>query len=264
MAGARSMDATDRMVLKRVGLMSLGCIAAAVLISNLCLYAALGNLAEWPLATLIALIAAGLISPIASYSNVSMAYRLQQANRRLKQLSETDPLTNTINRRRFMEVAEQQLALARRHCYPTSLLLLDIDHFKQVNDKYGHATGDRALVEITNVMRSALRESDTLARFGGEEFVVLLPHTAREGALAVAERVRQSAHQHQIQAEEQSLSVTISIGGVTCETSTTALDKLISRADELLYQAKQAGRDRSMVEAIPAEPPIPLRSRNAC
>jgi len=262
------MEATDRTVPKKVCLMTLGCIAAAVLISNLCLYAMLGSLDEWRLTTLIAVVAAGFIAPIASYSNVSMAYRLQQANRRLKELSETDPLTETVNRRRFMEVAEQQLALAQRHSYPTSLLLLDLDHFKQINDQYGHATGDRALVEITEVVRAELRESDTLARFGGEEFVVLLPHTAREGALAVAERIRSGARRHVIHAQDaqeqtQPMTVTISIGGITCETSTTPLDTLVSRADTLLYQAKQSGRDRSLVEAIPAASPLPFRAQQA-
>lgn len=262
------MEATDRTVPKKVCLMTVGCIAAAVLISNLCLYATLGSLDEWRLTTLIAVIAAGFIAPIASYSNVSMAYRLQQANRRLKELSETDPLTETVNRRRFMEVAEQQLALAQRHSYPTSLLLLDLDHFKQINDQYGHAMGDRALVEITDVVRAELRESDTLARFGGEEFVVLLPHTAREGALAVAERIRGGARRHVIHAQDAQeqthpMTVTISIGGITCETSTTPLDALVSRADTLLYQAKQSGRDRSLVEAIPAASPLPLRAQRA-
>jgi len=252
------MDAPDRTVLKKVGVMTFGCVIASVLITNLCLYLALGSVADWPLATLIAIATAVLIAPIASYSNVSLAHRLQQANERLKQLSETDPLTDTVNRRRFMEVAGQQLALAQRYCYPTSLLLLDIDHFKQVNDNHGHAMGDRALVEISKVMKAEVRESDTLARFGGEEFIVLLPHTAREGALSVAERIRQATRDHVISSEGKQMTVTVSVGGVTCETSATPLDGLISRADRLLYEAKQAGRNRCMVEAIPSRAPLPI------
>mgnify|MGYP001819601165 CR=1 FL=1 len=203
----------------------------------------------------------GLIAPVASYHTESLNKRLQASNQRLKQLSETDPLTETMNRRRFMEVADQQLALAQRYCYPTSLLLLDIDHFKQVNDLYGHAMGDRALVQLTRVMAAELRETDTMARFGGEEFIMLLPHTAREGALSLAERVRTAARHHIIKHQESETSVTISIGGVTCESSTTPLDRMISHADKLLYDSKQAGRDRCSIEAISGQSPMPVLHR---
>ena len=226
------MDATRQSILERVFLITLCSIAASVAITNLCLYVALGNeaSAHWPLFTAIAVIAPGLIAPVATYNTESLNKRLQASNQRLKQLSETDPLTDTMNRRRFMEVADQQLALAQRYCYPTSLLLLDIDHFKQVNDLYGHAMGDRALVQLTRVMAAELRETDTMARFGGEEFIMLLPHTAREGALSLAERVRTAARYHVTKHQESETSVTISIGGVTCETSATPLDRMISHA----------------------------------
>lgn len=254
------MDATRQSILKRVFLITLCSIAASVAITNLCLYVALGNeaWAHWPLFTAIAVIAPGLIAPVATYNTESLNKRLQASNQRLKQLSETDPLTDTMNRRRFMEVADQQLALAQRYCYPTSLLLLDIDHFKQVNDLYGHAMGDRALVQLTRVMAAELRETDTMARFGGEEFIMLLPHTAREGALSLAERVRTAARYHVIKHQESETSVTISIGGVTCETSATPLDRMISHADKLLYDSKQAGRDRCSIEAISGQNPMPI------
>ncbi len=241
--------------------MTLGAAVASVVITNLCLYVATGSFLHWQLATAIATITPTLIAPIASYSRESLNYRLRVANEKLRQLSETDPLTQTVNRRRFMEVAEQQLALAHRYCYPTSLLLVDVDHFKQVNDLHGHVMGDHALVELTDVIRTELRETDTLARFGGEEFIMLLPHTAREGALAVAERVRRAAGNHVIRHGDKAASVTISMGGVTCETSATPLDALISRADKLLYDAKLAGRDRYFVETIPASEQLPLLQR---
>ena len=254
------MDATHRAILKRVFVITLCSIAASVAITNLCLYAAMGPeaSAHWPLASAIAVIAPSLIAPIASYGRESLNNRLQASNERLKQLSETDPLTETMNRRRFMEVAEQQLALAQRYCYPTSLLLVDIDHFKQVNDLYGHIMGDRALVQLTKVMAAELRDTDTMARFGGEEFIMLLPHTAREGALSVAERVRTAARHNVIKQQDSETSVTISIGGVTCETSATPLDRLISNADKLLYDSKQAGRDRCSIEAISGQSPLPI------
>ena len=257
------MDATHQAILKRVLFITLCSIAASVAITHLCFYVAQGSevWAHWRLVTAIAIIAPGLIAPVASYHTESLNKRLQASNQRLKQLSETDPLTETLNRRRFMEVADQQLALAQRYCYPTSLLLLDIDHFKQVNDLYGHAMGDRALVQLTRVMAAELRETDTMARFGGEEFIMLLPHTAREGALSLAERVRTAARHHIIKHQESETSVTISIGGVTCESSTTPLDRMISHADKLLYDSKQAGRDRCSIEAISGQSPMPVLHR---
>ena len=191
-----------------------------------------------------------LIAPVASFMNVSLSYRLQRANARLQALSETDSLTNTLNRRRFMEVAERELALAERHCYPTSLVLIDFDDFKQVNDQYGHAAGDLALVQTIDVIKTLVRESDILARFGGEEFILLLPHTAREGAQSLAQRMLDQIAQSPIQLDAASLTITVSAGSVTCETSSTPLDVMMSRADELLYASKQNGRNQCTAETI--------------
>jgi len=156
-------------------------------------------------------------------------------------------------------VAEQQLALVRRHCFPTSVLIIDFDHFKSVNDDFGHLAGDRVLVEASALIRRTLRDSDTLARFGGEEFICLLPHTAREGALIVAQRIREAIRGETFEHDGQRLRVTVSIGGVTCETSETGLERLTSKADTLLYQAKQGGRDRYMIEALPRQGALPFQ-----
>lgn len=243
-------------------LVTLVCVAASVLITMAMTYLATGAL-DLGLGLYISMLAPAIIVPIGCYPLLSMAARLREANRRLRALSETDPLTGTCNRRRFLEVAEQQLALARRHCFPTSVLLVDFDHFKQINDRYGHATGDRVLVDATRIMGEALRESDTLARFGGEEFIVLLPHTAREGAAKVAERIMSAVRSHAFQHADATLSVTVSIGGVTCETSETSLTSMTSNADRLLYQSKQAGRDRCVVEALASQVALPLRAAGA-
>jgi len=257
MAGTRRAVVQRRLVVRQTLVVTLVCVAGSMLITSVVTYLATGDLGLG-LGLYISMLVPAIIVPIGTFSLLSMAARLREANQRLRALSETDPLTGTCNRRRFLEVADQQLALARRHCFPTSVLLIDFDHFKQINDRWGHVTGDRVLVEATRIMSVTLRESDTLARFGGEEFIVLLPHTAREGALLVAERIMTAVRGHTFRHEDARVSVTVSIGGVTCETSETTLDSLTSTADRLLYASKQAGRDRCMIEGVPRQTPLPF------
>lgn len=247
-----------RRVLRTVLAFTAAGIAGSVAISAGMTYLATG---QWTLGIglYIAILAPAILVPIGSYSHISLATRLKDANEQLQTLSQTDPLTGTFNRRRFLEVAETQLALARRHGFPTSLLLIDFDRFKDINDRFGHPAGDRLLVDASKAIAQMLRDSDTLARFGGEEFIVLLPHTAREGALMVAERILDAIREHEFRHEGERMNVTVSIGGVTSEASRTSLELLTSRADTLMYQAKRAGRDRYVIEALSqqGEPPIP-------
>ena len=261
------MDAERRWILKRVVFVTALSIAASLLITSGVFYIATGSLANADrLGFIIATLAPALIAPVGSWIYISMSHRLQLANDKLRILSEVDSLTSTLNRRTFMEVADKHLTLAARHGFPTSLLVLDFDHFKQVNDRYGHAMGDQVLVQTIDVVRGAVRETDILARIGGEEFILLLPHTAREGALLLAERILTLVRENQIDPTEhhhhshssEPLQVTISIGGATCATSSTNLDEMMSRADKLLYTAKQAGRDRFMIEAVPERDTVTL------
>lgn len=261
------MDAANRWVLIRISFVTAMSVFASLMITLAIYYFAKGSLAGSQLTLIIAVIAPSTIAPIVSWQYVSLSYRLRQANERLRVLSELDSLTSTLNRRTFMEVADKHLSLAARHGYPTSLMVLDFDHFKQVNDQHGHAMGDKVLIETVNVIRDTIRETDVIARIGGEEFILLLPHTAREGALLLAERVLQVVRQNQVSKDTMihqehalpvDLQVTITIGGATCETSSTNLDEMMSRADNLLYTAKQAGRDRFMIEAIPTNKPAEL------
>jgi diguanylate cyclase (GGDEF)-like protein len=253
------MHPKQRPVLEQTVAVTLICIAVSVVITTVVTYVATGSL-TFGLGGYISILVPAVIAPIGSYFHISLSVRLREANDRLRALSETDPLTQTCNRRRFLEIAVQQLALARRHCFPTSLLLIDFDHFKQINDRFGHAAGDSVLVEATRIMSEGFRESDTLARFGGEEFIVLLPHTAREGAAMVAERIMAAIRAHEFRHGDGAVGVTVSIGGVTCETSETPLDTMTSKADRLLYASKQAGRDRCTIEALPRLTAAPLRS----
>jgi diguanylate cyclase (GGDEF)-like protein len=165
---------------------------------------------------------------------------LEEQNAQLERLATTDALTGLWNRRKFNEVVEAEIARARRYSHPLSLCLLDVDHFKRVNDTCGHDAGDVVLRELAAVMRAELRAVDGLARWGGEEFVFLSPDTPLPGGRDVAERVRQSTARHVFPAVGR---VTVSIG-VTEYSSGDTLDVLISRADAALYRAKESGRDR--------------------
>lgn len=240
-----------RTVWGQVAAITLACMVLSVLVMMLITYLVTGAW-EMGIGVVISLLVPALVVPVGSYWHVSLAHRLRVANAELKRLSETDSLTATYNRRRFIELAEQQLTLARRHGYPTSVLLLDFDRFKDINDRFGHAGGDHVLQEATAVMRSTLRESDVLARFGGEEFIVLLPHTAAAGARLVADRIMAAVREHTFLHDGQDIHVTLSVGGVGCPSSGTPLDRMTSRADTLLYESKHAGRDCCRIEDVQA------------
>lgn len=181
----------------------------------------------------------------------SLAFMLMQRERvegRLRELAMRDALTGLLNRRSFFELAEAEFAKAARAGQPLAALMLDLDHFKQVNDRLGHSAGDRALAGFAAIVRRELRGGDIAGRYGGEEFCVLLPATELEGALNVAQRIRQAA--------AGSLGCTVSVGLAMLEASST-LDALVAAADAALYQAKRSGRDRVCVG--PAATPASVR-----
>lgn len=161
----------------------------------------------------------------------------------LQHLAMTDGLTGLANRRHFIHEAETALRQAQIQGRPLSLAVIDLDHFKQINDLYGHAAGDRALRLIAEVFQAQIRPSDLLARFGGDEFVLLLPDTDQVQAVKVLERIRQHLRAHPLSAEETSLLLTLSVGVVGVSNPSESLDHLLARADSGLYKAKRAGRD---------------------
>lgn len=168
---------------------------------------------------------------------------------RIKRIGLTDPLTGVNNRRFFDQRLQEEVARARRHAVPLSCLLLDIDHFKNINDTYGHPLGDRVLIDAAAMMRAQLRGSDLLARYGGEEFAALLTHTNGKDALDIAERIRSAIAEHEfLTAENSSLRVTISIGIATLQHAGDDLSsecaQLVASADHALYAAKHGGRNR--------------------
>jgi diguanylate cyclase (GGDEF)-like protein len=150
-------------------------------------------------------------------------------------------LTDLHNRRAFINLTEQEMARARRNGQPISILMVDIDHFKHINDQYGHALGDLVLKDIASLLRSTLREQDLLCRWGGEEFVMLLSDTDLDEALTVAERARQSIEQAIIEIQGASLHITVTIGVARVGDD---LDQAVDAADQAMYEGKRAGRNR--------------------
>ena len=162
---------------------------------------------------------------------------------RLEYLAATDALTGLTNRHALAMLLEQALREAVRHHQPLSLILLDIDHFKQINDEHGHLQGDQVLIRLATTLRASLRQSDIVCRWGGEEFLLVLPSTSLDGASRVAENLRQQIADLDYRIEDTPLAITIS-AGVTLLRPGDSSDSLIARADALLYCAKGEGRNR--------------------
>jgi len=158
-----------------------------------------------------------------------------------------DALTGIHNKRYLLEFLDRELARSARYHRPLSLVMLDIDRFKLINDELGHLAGDFTLRELVSLVKEAIRKEELFARYGGEEFIVVLPETNREGALQMAERLRQLVEGHNFKYEERHYKITISLGLVATEGEETLTpNDLIKQADEKLYQAKHEGRNRVM------------------
>jgi two-component system cell cycle response regulator len=170
-------------------------------------------------------------------------------NARLYSLATIDDLTGLTNKRAWVMRLEETIQLAVRHEVSTSVLLLDLDHFKAVNDTFGHLAGDHVLTMLGSCVQQHLRRSDVAGRYGGEELVVLLPHTSAQGALAIAERLRGAVEQLQVQWKGQGVAVTVSIGTASLphlavQTPEDLVTDIFTRADRALYEAKRQGRNR--------------------
>ncbi|MCC6807407.1 MAG: diguanylate cyclase [Deltaproteobacteria bacterium] len=169
---------------------------------------------------------------------------LKRANEQLKVLSITDHLTSLFNRRHFSEVLQGEFKRSQRYKHALSLAMLDLDHFKQVNDKHGHTAGDLVLTDFANLLRTSFRNTDSIARYGGEEFVVLLPHTSASDAVKAVEKVRaqlQTIGLGLLPKGSASFSAGVAMYPSDVVNST---DTLVSAADAALYKAKSAGRNR--------------------
>lgn len=169
----------------------------------------------------------------------------------------TDPLTKVYNRRYLDRRLAEEVARSKRYALDLSVLMLDIDHFKRVNDTYGHQAGDVTLSTLGSLVKAALRDLDVVARYGGEEFLVICTNTAIDGAALVAERLRQLVESNRVEITDgsgasQTIQISISIGAAGLSASVDSAEKLIRAADQALYRAKEEGRNRVIVTMIEA------------
>lgn len=197
------------------------------------------------MSSVLGLIIGSLLSRI--YTNKITDYEnsLQEKNAALGILASTDDLTGIMNRRIFKKVSERYFETVQRDNSDLTLLLLDLDHFKKVNDTYGHQVGDQLLIRFVEVIGPILRKSDILARVGGEEFAILLFKTDAEGAFTLAEKIRKEVESMTINCQGQDIYITTSIGIAQNRESDKAFDEIYARSDKALYKAKEQGRNRT-------------------
>jgi two-component system cell cycle response regulator len=168
--------------------------------------------------------------------------RLKEASTELERMAVTDELTGMLNRRAALVRLDEEVSRARRSHAPLSVILIDLDHFKNVNDEFGHAVGDHVLQSVSGRLRKVEREYDVLARYGGEEFLIIAPDTDRDGAVILGERARGQFAEHAVSFPGGSVSVTLSAGVASLLPADSA-DGLLGRADAALYESKRKGRD---------------------
>lgn len=181
-----------------------------------------------------------------TFSKTELEDIVRQRTEELHHQALHDALTGVLNRRALTERLDEEIQRSTRHGYPLTLLFLDFDHFKQINDQYGHTAGDQILQEACQVLSSCIRESDVLARYGGEEFAIILTDTALDASEELAQRLKQSFAAHFLQHSILEKPLTISIGLAALSPSDT-LTQLFTRADTALYDAKNSGRDRIVI-----------------
>ena len=166
------------------------------------------------------------------------------ANNQLKRMATTDELTGLLNRREAMSKLDELGAMQERYGNQLSCVMLDIDHFKKINDVHGHACGDAVLKEIGAVLQSNVRSTDIVCRIGGEEFLVLCPNVGADGAVVCAEHIRMAVEQHDFAYGTIHLKVTVSLGVAEQESGAGQTDTFVKRADQALYESKHDGRNR--------------------
>ncbi len=185
-----------------------------------------------------------LLTPLISHRFYAANKELEAVTRSLHRTSYLDELTDLYTRRYFFEIAQRELSSAERYNYSVSVMLIDLDHFTEVNQSLGHLFGDHVLRHCADIIKSDLRDTDFCARFGGEEFIVLMPYTTAQHLKLVAERIRERIASMPVSSKDQDYHITVSIGAVASIRGDSNTEELIQRAEAALKTAKDAGRNR--------------------
>lgn len=172
---------------------------------------------------------------------------LREANERLSELAMTDPLTKTLNRRPFYAKLQEEIERSKRHRRPIGVAMVDLDHFKEFNDMEGHLAGDEALKKVVQIFSANLRKSDSLCRYGGEEFLILFPETHLQSGQEICERLRSQVERNGFQGERKPAYLTLSVGLAGYPLHAEDAESIIQAADRALYKAKETGRNRVVV-----------------
>ncbi len=193
---------------------------------------------------LISVLAPAFIAPLLSYHTFQMLAHLDEAERRLKVLSTIDELTGAFNRRYFMDLAARELQYCEDNEGELSIAIMDFDNFKLINDRFGHLAGDHALREVSRICRETIRKSDIFARYGGDEFIFLFPHTSNEAARDCLLRIIERLSAFSFESQDRSVEPRVSIGLHSFGPKSRSLDTLLEKADLALYKSKQMGGSR--------------------
>lgn len=245
-------DSVIRTLIQRFGSLGVTLVASLLAVSASigmsAVYSLIFNGQVSPNDVLMGALVSATVAPLIIYWLATLSHELYQSEQRLSALSQRDPLTGAYNRRYFDEQARIECARAHRYGQALTMLMMDLDKFKQVNDTYGHPAGDEVLKAISTISGKTLRKSDVLARYGGEEFVILLPHAGLTEAIMLAERLRKAVEDTVISAGDLMLKVTISIGASALGQEEATIEAMLARADQALYSAKANGRNRVEVK----------------
>jgi len=183
------------------------------------------------------------LSALYEYSREQSYRHTLELSKKYRQLAHFDPLTQLSNRRDALNILAREKARITRNSTPLSIILCDVDHFKQINDKYGHSVGDVVLIELAKIFSQQIREQDCVSRWGGEEFLFILPQTKALNANTIAEKIQRKIHQQPMNINGEEIKVTVSMG-IEQLNAEQSIDEMINSADKYLYQAKDAGRNQ--------------------
>ncbi|NQZ90365.1 MAG: GGDEF domain-containing protein [Colwellia sp.] len=198
---------------------------------------------EFKLRLIYSFLTVTFLSALYEYSRGKSYQRIVELSKKYQQLAHFDPLTQLSNRRDALAILKQEQARILRNDEPLFIVLCDVDHFKKINDQYGHNGGDAVLIELAQIFAKNIREQDCVARWGGEEFLFILPQTSAINAKVIAEKVREKIDQQVIIYQGNKIKVTVSMG-IAQLNAKQNIDEVINRADNYLYQAKSAGRNQ--------------------